>query len=52
MAPRNWTLCGGVSSGRACFLFLDPEPLDAPFRGCGLDLDSGALSCERYEPCE
>jgi len=34
------------------FLFLDSAPPEAPFRTCGPDLDAGALTCERYEPCE
>jgi hypothetical protein len=34
------------------FLFLDFEPPEAPFRQCGPDLDAGALTCERHEPCE
>ena len=34
------------------FLFLDSEPPEAPFRQCGFALSGGALTCERYEPCE
>jgi hypothetical protein len=34
------------------FLFIDSEPPEAPFRTCGPDLDAGALTCDRYEPCE